>query len=318
MKTVNELFSVSSGHSLQLNRLKRVSPEEGIPFVSRKMGDNGIAAYVHSIPDVEPNPSGDLTCALSGNGVLSAFIQDRPYYTAYHVACLTPKEAMTRAQKLYYCLCIGVNRYRYGWGRQANRSLKNILLPDLAEIPEWIEERYLTVDFQGKDAPATVRPCPLLLTETWKPFCLSSLFTLKKGKRLTKANMRPGTTPFIAALDGNNGLRQFISRLPIHEGNTITVNYNGNGVAEAFYQSIAYWCSDDVNALYPKFKLTPAIAMFLNTIIRLEKYRFSFGRKWHLERMQEAEIYLPAQQSGEPDWDFMERFIKSRPFSSQI
>ena len=96
---------------------------------------------------------------------------------------------------------------------------------------------------------------------------------------------------------------------PIHKGNTITVPYNGNGVAEAFYQTAPFWASDDVNVLYPRFDMSPAVAMFLITIIRREKYRFSYGRKWHLERMSNATILLPATAEGAPDWDYMEAFV---------
>src|SRR5262249_10858676 len=151
------------------------------------------------------NPAGELTCALSGNGVLTTFVQDRPYYTAFHVACLAPKGSLTTAQKLYYCACVRANRYRYGWGRQANRSLKDILLPEPEEIPDWVEGA-AAVSFAGKSQPADDSPTPPLDTSAWKPFRMSSLFDLKKGKRLTKADRVPGGTPFIGALDRNNGV----------------------------------------------------------------------------------------------------------------
>jgi hypothetical protein len=96
----------------------------------------------------------------------------------------------------------------------------------------------------------------------------NELFELKKGKRLTKANMTPGNVPFIGAIDSNNGLTAFIGQEALHPENTITVNYNGNGVAEAFYQPVPYRYTDDVNVLYPRFKLTPAIALFIATAIR--------------------------------------------------
>jgi hypothetical protein len=71
--------------------------------------------------------------------------------------------------------------------------------------------------------------------------------------------------------------------------------------------------------LYPKFAMSPASALFLCTIIRLEKYRFNYGRKWHLERMREAVIRLPnVPEEGGPDWLYMESLIKALPFSSQI
>ncbi len=147
--------------------------------------------------------------------------------------------------------------------------------------------------------------------ENWTYFKLTdkSLFDIKKGKRLTKEDFIVGNTPFIGAIDGNNGYRDFIEQQPIHEKNTITINYNGS-VAEAFFQPKDFWASDDVNVLYPKFELNTFNALFLTTVIRLEKFRFNYGRKWGLERMKESLIKLPTK-NGKPDFDFMEFYIKS-------
>lgn len=316
MKALNEIFNIRYGHSLELNRLNRTSAENGISFISRKMGDNGIAAYVERIPDVEPNPAGELTCALSGNGVLTTFIQDKQYYTGFHIACLSPKFDLTKQELLYYSVCIKANRYRFSWGRQANRTLKNILVPCEDDLPDWVNSVNPDM-YDGADTPFTPEPSPVLATSDWQSFKLSNMFSLRKGKRLTKANMTVGNTPFIGSIDSKNGITAMIGQTPIHEGNTISVSYNGS-VAEAFYQPTPFWATDDVNVLYPNFDMTPAIALFLCTVIRQEKYRFNYGRKWHLERMEQSVIKLPTNQAGQPDWDFMGNYIKTLPFSSQL
>jgi len=64
--------------------------------------------------------------------------------------------------------------------------------------------------------------------------------------------------------------------------------------------------------------MTPAIGLFVTTIIRQEKYRFNYGRKWHLERMQQSQIRLPANADGTPDFAFMEAYVRRLPFSSQL
>lgn len=313
-----DLFDVRYGHSLELNRLKRVSREQGgIPFVSRKMGDNGISAYVAPSPDILPAPAGELSCALSGNGVLSTFLQDQPFYTAFHVACLRPLQPMTSAQLLYYCACIKSNRFRYSYGRQANKTLRSLLVPAFEDLPTWLGDTDVAM-FDGSNMPDSHEEVPALADQKWGLFMLSQLFELKKGRRLTKAQLqtRPGPVPFIGAIDSNNGVAASVDTA-IHEGGTITVNYNGS-VAEAFYQPVPFWASDDVNVLYPKFVMSPSVALFIATVISKEKYRFSFGRKWHLERMRDSAIHLPLKSAEEPDFQYMERFIGVLPFSSQI
>ena len=96
----------------------------------------------------------------------------------------------------------------------------------------------------------------------WKFFGFKKLFDIRKGKRLTKADMVEGNIPYIGATDSNNGLTARISNDEyLHSANTISVSYNGS-IAEAFYQTKDYWATDDVNVLYPKFKLNKEILSF--------------------------------------------------------
>jgi hypothetical protein len=314
---VSDVFDVRYGHSLELNALELSSAKDGVAFVSRQTGHNGIAAYVAPIGGIDPAPAGEITCALSGNGVLTTCLQERPFYTAFHVAILRPKVALTKQETVFYCLCIQRNRYRFSYGRQANKTLSSLLIPSIEQIPNWVNTTNLG-QLDGANKAVSDVPSPKLAPAAWRGFRLDSLFEFKKGRRLTKHAMKDGSTPFIGAIDSNNGHRQYVSASPDHAGNTITVNYNGNGVAEAFYQPTPYFASDDVNVLYPKFDLNPYRAMFLCAVIRQEKFRYNYGRKWHLERMKETVVRLPATSAKEPDWEFMEGYITSLPYSSSI
>ena len=68
----------------------------------------------------------------------------------------------------------------------------------------------------------------------------------------------------------------------------------------------------------PKFKMTTYVALFLCALIKKEKYRFSYGRKWGIERMKISTIKLPADSRGGPDLAFIEHFMSTLPYSSQI
>jgi len=313
MIKISDLFDVEYGNSFELNRLTET--ENGINFISRTAKNNGVSAKVERIENICPFSAGLITVSLGGT-VLESFLQPMPFYTGYHIYVLKPKIKLTDAQKLYYCCCIRANKYRYNYGRQANKTLREIRVPNLADLPERI--KYLGIDLYGAELSAINDEIAPLNPLKWKQFLLSELFTIKKGKRLTKANMKAGLTPFIGATEFNNGITNYIDQKPIHLGNTITIPYNGNSVAEAFYQPEPFWATDDVNVLYPKFRLNSAIALFFTTVIRQEKYRFNYGRKWNLGRMKESLIKLPVNESGQPDFEFMENYIKSLPYSSTL
>lgn len=162
----------------------------------------------------------------------------------------------------------------------------------------------------------------------WKRFYLGRLFDIKKGKRLTAEDQKAGCNIYIGAIDSNNGVANHIGQKPIHEGNTISLSYNGS-VGEAFYQADPYWATDDVNALYSKYEgFNEFIGLFMVATIRQEKYRFSYGRKWTLENMNNTDICLPIRYNSDgspfidstnfysdegyvPNWQFMENYIKS-------
>lgn len=149
-------------------------------------------------------------------------------------------------------------------------------------------------------------------TSTWKWFRYDEIFDIKKGKRLTKENMTEGNIRYIGAIDSNNGLSAFIGNdSQLHQGNTITVSYNGS-IGYAFYQDKEFWATDDVNVLYPRFSLNRYIAMFLCRLIEMEQYRFCYGRKWDLEAMNKSKIKLPVTPAGTPDWQYMEDFVKDQ------
>lgn len=317
MTIVSDLFNLEYGHSLELNALEQSGNLDAVNFVGRAARKNGVTARVKPIEGLAPASAGTLTVALGGQGGAGVtFLQPFPYYCGRDVMILKPKKAMTDQQKLWWATCISANRFRFGFGRQANRSLAKLVLPSACSIPNWVNGINLH-QFDGAAAPASDASPATLSTDAWAEFQYDKLFEIKKGQRLTQAAMTIGDTPFIGSIDRNNGYRQHVAASANHLGNTITVNYNGS-VAEAFYQPEPFWASDDVNVLYPQFDLNPYRAMFICALIRREKFRFNYGRKWHLERMNEAIIKLPITKLGEPDWAFMEVYIKALPYSSSI
>jgi hypothetical protein len=318
MSKISDLFYLEYGHSLELNRLEQSDEPYAVNFVGRAARNNGVTAKVRPIPNLAPAPAGTVSVALGGQGGAGvAFLQPFPYYCGRDVMVLHPKYKMTEQEILWWVFCITANRFRFGFGRQANRTLGGLQLPERDEMPDWVATSD-TARYDGAELPAYSKQVSLLDTTDWKYFTLKELFDIQKGQRLTKANMLPGDIPYIGASAKSNGVTDRIGQGPIHEGGTISVSYDGS-VAEAFYQPDDYWASDAVNVLYPKgFKLTPRTALFICTVIRLEKYRFNYGRKWHLERMSESDIRLPVTPQGTPDWAYMEGYINSLPFSSQV
>ncbi len=194
------------------------------------------------------------------------------------------------------------------------------------------ETRNITANkFCSRDYPLDINK--------WKNFKYSDIFKIINGYY----NRKPIDTglysdvPFIGATENNNGITSFASKdeiratkkdgefdesysigEKIYSPNCITVSNNGS-VGNAFYQIRPFTCSHDINILYLKDReLNPYIAIFLCCIIELEKYRWNYGRKWRPMRMPKSIIKLPVDEYNNPDWKYMEEYIKSLPFSYSL
>lgn len=148
-------------------------------------------------------------------------------------------------------------------------------------------------------------------TLRYKKFIASDLFDIKKGKRLTKANMMVGIINFVGSSSINNGITAKIGNTEcIHSANTISVSYNGS-VGEVFLQEEPFWASDDVNVWYPKFTFNTRVIEYIMSVIKKCRKKYSYSAKWTLDKMKNEDLELPVTADGNPDFDYMERYIRA-------
>jgi hypothetical protein len=136
---IQKLFHINYGVNMELYKFDEChhSHPSAIPFVSRTEKNNGVSAYVEKQIGYEPNPAHTLSVA-GGGSVLSTFYQPKPYYSGRDLYYLTPKREMSPVEMLYYATMISANKYRYSYGRQANKTLKSLLIP--SKMPEHLNE----------------------------------------------------------------------------------------------------------------------------------------------------------------------------------
>ena len=310
---VKELFDVKYGVNLELLTCETTSAHDadGVNFVARTSNNNGVVAVVKKIEGITPQTAGTLSCA-GGGSVLETFVQTKSYYSGRDLYVLTPKNEMLLSEKLYYCMCIRSNSYRYNYGRQANKTLKDIELPDT--IPQWVYDTKINPITTTKSNTKT----PPLDIEKWGEFALSELFFVKSSIDRNLFNSDVGATPYVASSLENNGITAYIDAEPSQKPNTLTIARNGS-VGATFYQANAYCSSpDDIRVLNPRFNMNKYVGLFIKTIIEQEKFKYGYGRKLGTKRIEKVKIKLPVTQQGLPDWVYMENYIKSLPYGDRI
>jgi hypothetical protein len=312
--TLSTLFDITYGVNLELNKMTVCdkSHPEAINFVSRTDKNNGVAAIVKKVDTIIPNPANTISVA-GGGSVLASFLQYEPYYSGRDLYVLFPKKPMTEVELLFYCHCIRMNRYKYNYGRQANRTLGKINVP--AVPPLWLTQVKANID--QNIATSYSNKIMSLEVGNWAWFKCSQLFNIERGKgpRLNELT-KEGNIPFVTSTDQNNGWNG-VSSYSVHLGNVISVARNGS-VGEAFYQPVRFASTEDVHIFNPKFPMNVYIALFFVTILKREKYRYNYGRKWGMQRMNDTYIKLPTTNNGKPNFTFMENYIKSLPYSSSL
>jgi len=309
---LGDLFDIRKG-----KRLTAADRTEGdTPFIGATEFGNGVT----DMCDVEPNaPAGCITVAYNGS-VAEAFYHPRPVFACDDVNVLIPSEPLSTEAALFVCALIRLEKFRYSYGRkwslEGMRDSRITLPATESGAPDWeLMEKTITalpshdlIDAAHFTVPASTDPVTLPDIETWGTFRLAELFEVKRGG--AKGDIE---APLVGASARNNGVTGSGTGT-VYPAGMVTVSWNGS-IGEAFYQPEPFTASGDVRVLEPKTPLTPDAALFVCTVIRAERFRYSYGRKWGLEQMKRTELRLPVTEDGKPDWELMARYIRSLPYS---
>lgn len=152
-----------------------------------------------------------------------------------------------------------------------------------------------------------------LENKEWKEFSLISVFDkIQRGKRLKKADHIEGNIPYASSTALNNGIDGFI-------GNTKNVRVfkncltiaNSGSVGSTFYQPFKVVASDHVTKLQNK-NFNKYIYLFLATMVSRLHEKYSFNREINDYRIKKEKILLPINESGNPDYVFMENYMREK------
>ena len=319
MKRLDEVFDVWYGVNLEVVNSEVV--EKDIPFVSRQSVNNGIVCHVKRMPNVEPNPANTLSIAVSGS-VLSTFYHDYEYYSGRDVYVAKPKLPLTKAEMLYYCSVIEHNKYRYNYGRGANRTFKELLVPSYEEIPDLVKRININSNFI--ETPLSSNKLQLN-TKEWRWFRIGDYF--ENPYKATAYNAidlisckkeNDNAIAYVTRTDVNNGCKDYVINegfTDIESGNAITV---GDTTATIYYQENDFICGDHMVVLRSS-QLNKYVGLFITSLLNKERFRYNYGRAFNKGILSDTKLKLPATKNAqgeyEPDWQWMEDYIKGLPYS---
>lgn len=155
-------------------------------------------------------------------------------------------------------------------------------------------------------------------TSTWKEFRVGDLFDIHptKAYKLTNAQLLDdGDYPVIANSAYNNGIGGYSTKEPTEKGNMVTFSdtVDANTI---FYQPNDFVGYPHVQGLYPliyedkwnEYTYSFFVSVFKGSAI---SKGFDYGNKFRRDIAVDLIIKLPAKPDGEPDWDYMESYMKA-------
>ncbi len=155
-------------------------------------------------------------------------------------------------------------------------------------------------------------------TSNWKEFRLWDIFTVVGSKTTPKIKLEEiwdWEYPYVTTRATNNWVDWYYNHYT-DEWGVLTID--SATVWYCSYQKNQFSASDHVEKLVPKFNMSHYVAIFIQTLINKEQFRYSYWRKYNQTRIKETKILLPVDKNWAIDIEYIERYISKLPSSSLL
>ncbi len=322
---LSEIFTITRG-----KRFIEIDRRKGdVPYYSASQFNNGLTDFISDPLFTEQDAIiyttfGDVYYV---NGI----------FTASDEINILKNEFLNIYNGLYITTILTFNKYKYSFGR---KSFLNKLSNDYIKLPATDDGNpnwnFMT-DFI-KNASKNIlykkrihlnKKLQTSIEQThWSDFKIKDLFKIDKGERLVKLERIGGTIPLLTASSVNNGITSYINYDSfINDKKLFTNRITVDMFCNVFYHDYPYFSDDNIHTLSflnPDFELyyeNKYVNLFLVSVLKELQSKFDYGRQVRLKRFEEEIIRLPVKKMEEqiiPDFEFMEAFIKSLPYSKSI
>lgn len=297
-----------------------------IKFIYRTEMNNGCDCYVLN---------NDLTGIEEGNAIsigdttATCFYQSERFICGDHMV-ICRAGWLNKYTALFVLSILKQEKYKYSYGRAYKMDLISntvIKLPATADgSPDWdfMEQYIKSLNYKSLTTHNSNPQQPLNI-DSWQKFSVRDLFEVKYGINMElnacvlAEDGDCSAINFVARTEDNNGVSAKVypveGKIPQPAG--IITCAGGGSVLSTFLQEKPFYSGRDLYLLIPKYSMGKAAKLFIITIIKANKYRYSYGRQANVT-LPYLELLLPTTSEGKPDFEFMENYIKSLPYGDRI
>lgn len=159
--------------------------------------------------------------------------------------------------------------------------------------------------------------------ENWREFELKKYFDINTSESFNIIELDVSTTKddeykyeFIGRSNENYGVQGYVKKLGSEANNIGNITISQVGTIVAQYRTNDYYTSQNMFNLTPKIEMDKHTAFFITTVLNkmLKKYtgysEYPTLKSLNKETIQLPAIYNQEKEEYEPDWNYMEAFIK--------
>ncbi len=329
---IGEFFKIKRGKRIikDVDYMQERDEDYQFPVVTASATNNSISGYYHSY-NCEAN---SIVSCGEVNGFFSTYQEERCWVLDTNRIFVPIKGTGLKLNKfnaLFLITILKKEMFKFSYGRKARpHHIMNTIIKLPSSVngePDWeYMENFMKAMWGGSLKTSIPYTNQKILLCDWKDFFISDYFDVKRGKRIVKdvdfSTIKDNDYifPVITPSKSNNSVAGYYHSYNC-PGNTIVCGGEASGFYST-YQEEECWVMDRSRIFIPKEKISNKInkytSMFLITIFNKEQFKYSYGRSANPNNILNTVIKLPVDKYGNPDWNYMEEFIKRIQFSDLL
>lgn len=207
---------------------------------------------------------------------------------------------------------------------------------------EWMENYIKSLHHKPLTTKNKTDDVLLFNVNEWQEFRFGNLISsINKSKALNKddlieTNNKKHSIRYITRTGENNGCELLVDistvdKTYIQDKNAISI---GDTTATCFYQDEDFITGDHMVIVRAEW-LNKPLGLYVTSILNKEQYKYSYGRAFLMDRIKDTIIKLPivrnsdklpvideskcySEQGYLPDWQWMEKYMKSLPYGDRL
>jgi hypothetical protein len=302
-------------HGKDIEETNEDAPDT-INYVTRSKFNNGVKCKVLKKESYIVNPAGTISFGAEN---ADFFYQTEEYITG---------------NKMYYIDTSALSKYSCAFLKSvleatftANFSFSDGMTPariydaviklpiDSKGNPDWqyMEDYMRNIEVRVSDSISKLESAKDIESSkidvsSWGEFRIGDLFTQERGKESSPNRVEDGTLPMVNEINTNNGIAKFGKSSNVILGNCITVSVNY--ATNVFYQKNDFCAS--VNILVIRnTNMNEYSGKFIAGILSRNNLKYDYTNKISKDRLNDEFIKLPVDSKGNPDWQYMEDYMRN-------